>query len=206
MRPAALGPDKEEPRLVGAGVQGSRDGCGGRIRTDDLRVMSPTSCRCSTPRCQYTRGSGMRRGRGRRAWRRARRRHQVQLLVRLRVAVEPRLLLVRGPRLQRLHVLAIAGVLGGDGGVLPPQVGDLLAELVADVRLLREGDPTPRQPDADGAENDQLPHAERVRAHAARDGESSGVSHAVTFVVNVGGGGDYIKWVSSSPTDRASRR
>src|SRR5207247_1320815 len=25
-------------------------GCGGRIRTDDLRVMSPTSCRCSTPR------------------------------------------------------------------------------------------------------------------------------------------------------------
>ena len=29
-------------------------GCGGRIRTDDLRVMSPTSCRCSTPRSQYT--------------------------------------------------------------------------------------------------------------------------------------------------------
>jgi hypothetical protein len=27
-----------------------RNGCGGRIRTDDLRVMSPTSCRCSTPR------------------------------------------------------------------------------------------------------------------------------------------------------------
>ena len=25
-------------------------GCGGRIRTADLRVMSPTSCRCSTPR------------------------------------------------------------------------------------------------------------------------------------------------------------
>src|SRR3979411_74248 len=31
-------------------------GCGGRIRTDDLRVMSPTSCRCSTPRQQYTSG------------------------------------------------------------------------------------------------------------------------------------------------------
>ena len=29
-------------------------GCGGRIRTDDLRVMSPTSCRCSTPRSKYT--------------------------------------------------------------------------------------------------------------------------------------------------------
>ena len=26
-------------------------GCGGRIRTSDLRVMSPTSCPCSTPRC-----------------------------------------------------------------------------------------------------------------------------------------------------------
>ncbi len=25
-------------------------GCGGRIRTPDLRVMSPTSCPCSTPR------------------------------------------------------------------------------------------------------------------------------------------------------------
>src|SRR5690606_25830800 len=25
-------------------------GCGGRIRTDNLRVMSPTSYRCSTPR------------------------------------------------------------------------------------------------------------------------------------------------------------
>ena len=24
-------------------------GCGGRIRTDDLRVMSPTSYHCSTP-------------------------------------------------------------------------------------------------------------------------------------------------------------
>src|ERR1700704_3986837 len=32
------------------------DGCGGRIRTDDLRVMSPTSCRCSTPREKYTAG------------------------------------------------------------------------------------------------------------------------------------------------------
>ena len=26
------------------------DGCGGRTRTGDLWVMSPTSCRCSTPR------------------------------------------------------------------------------------------------------------------------------------------------------------
>src|SRR5206468_4183608 len=28
--------------------------CGGRIRTSDLRVMSPTSCRCSTPRRSIT--------------------------------------------------------------------------------------------------------------------------------------------------------
>ena len=34
------------------------DGCGGRIRTDDLRVMSPTSCRCSTPRAKYTAANG----------------------------------------------------------------------------------------------------------------------------------------------------
>jgi hypothetical protein len=35
-------------RTRGSGVCGL--GCGGRIRTADLRVMSPTSCRCSTPR------------------------------------------------------------------------------------------------------------------------------------------------------------
>jgi hypothetical protein len=29
-------------------------GCGAWIRTKDLRVMSPTSCRCSTPRRHYT--------------------------------------------------------------------------------------------------------------------------------------------------------
>src|SRR5690349_15925735 len=41
---------KDEPRAVGPGVQVESIGCGGRIRTADLRVMSPTSCRCSTPR------------------------------------------------------------------------------------------------------------------------------------------------------------
>ena len=29
-------------------------GSGGRIRTCDLRVMSPTSCHCSTPRCDQS--------------------------------------------------------------------------------------------------------------------------------------------------------
>jgi hypothetical protein len=38
--------------VYGLGVLGMRGGCGGRIRTDDLRVMSPTSCRCSTPRLE----------------------------------------------------------------------------------------------------------------------------------------------------------
>ena len=28
-------------------------GCGGWIRTTDLRVMSPTSCHCSTPPAKY---------------------------------------------------------------------------------------------------------------------------------------------------------
>jgi hypothetical protein len=51
------------PGCCGA-TQGSvlgADGCGGRIRTDDLRVMSPTSCRCSTPLQKYTAGHGTRR-------------------------------------------------------------------------------------------------------------------------------------------------
>src|SRR5215472_18955470 len=39
----------QRPFCIGGG------GCGGRIRTDDLRVMSPTSCRCSTPHRKYTR-------------------------------------------------------------------------------------------------------------------------------------------------------
>ena len=61
---------KEEPRVVGPGVQGEGVGCGERIRTSDLRVMSPTSCRCSTPRLLTVRPAGRfgqtrRRARGR---------------------------------------------------------------------------------------------------------------------------------------------
>ena len=43
---------KKRPLRAGARVVWSifGVGCGGRIRTADLRVMSPTSCRCSTPR------------------------------------------------------------------------------------------------------------------------------------------------------------
>ena len=43
----------EKGRTPGGRARGSRCmqlGCGERIRTSDLRVMSPTSCRCSTPR------------------------------------------------------------------------------------------------------------------------------------------------------------
>ena len=42
-----------QERTPGGRARGSRCmrlGCGERIRTSDLRVMSPTSCRCSTPR------------------------------------------------------------------------------------------------------------------------------------------------------------
>ena len=31
----------------------TQESCGGQIRTDDLRVMSPTSCHCSTPQREY---------------------------------------------------------------------------------------------------------------------------------------------------------
>ena len=50
-RPTALFAGQE--RTPGGRARGSRCmrlGCGERIRTSDLRVMSPTSCRCSTPR------------------------------------------------------------------------------------------------------------------------------------------------------------
>jgi hypothetical protein len=48
-RPAQIRRSRAYP-----GFELAADGCGGRIRTDDLRVMSPTSCRCSTPRSNYT--------------------------------------------------------------------------------------------------------------------------------------------------------
>ena len=50
-RPTA--PFTGQERTPGGRARGSRCmrlGCGERIRTSDLRVMSPTSCRCSTPR------------------------------------------------------------------------------------------------------------------------------------------------------------
>ena len=43
-------PEQHETRLAGAGFRSGMRGCGGRIRTADLRVMSPTSYHCSTPR------------------------------------------------------------------------------------------------------------------------------------------------------------
>src|SRR5438067_6210242 len=170
-------------------------GCGAWIRTKDLRVMSPTSCRCSTPRFEVyrrllvalgRRGGGGRRARGGR--------HEVQLLARLCESAEPCLLLVGRPRLERLHVLLVAGVLGCDLSVLLSEVGDLLAQAMADVTFLSERDTTPDQPDADREDDDGLPHAEWVRAHAARDCQSFAVSHAATFVKD-GGGADYIKWL-----------
>src|SRR4030067_789374 len=49
----------EETPAGGPGFEGRRTGCGGRIRTSDLRVMSPTSCRCSTPRRLNTLPAGV---------------------------------------------------------------------------------------------------------------------------------------------------
>src|SRR6266849_6225802 len=116
--------------------------------------MSPTSCRCSTPRSDYTAGGGflqaarsVLRRRGRR-WRRARRRgrgrarrrrDQEGALVRFRIAVQARLFLFRRARGDRLDVLVIALVLSGEHGVLMAEVAGLLGELVAEVRLLCEG-------------------------------------------------------------------
>ena len=55
-RPARVRPQrpgrlrqKENPGWSGPGFRKRRVGCGDWIRTSDLRVMSPTSCRCSTP-------------------------------------------------------------------------------------------------------------------------------------------------------------
>jgi hypothetical protein len=50
---------KDEPRVAGPGVRTMFGGCGERIRTSDLRVMSPTSCRCSTPRLEMISEQGL---------------------------------------------------------------------------------------------------------------------------------------------------
>ena len=42
-------PERKNPGWSGPGFRKRRLGCGDWIRTSDLRVMSPTSCRCSTP-------------------------------------------------------------------------------------------------------------------------------------------------------------
>src|SRR5439155_2015996 len=167
------------------------DGCGGRIRTDDLRVMSPTSCRCSTPRFRLypglfplpSRGEGQGEGRGRTLGASSRRRtwgrgDQVRLLVRLRVSVQPRLFLIGRPVGQPLHVFVIAGVLPRDLSVLPAQVGNLPAQVVDHIGLLGEGDAGPDQRGAAGEDDDRLAHTEGVGAHAARDAQSFAVSHA----------------------------
>ena len=48
-------PNMQEPRRAGRGSRRQDAvGCGEGIRTLDLRVMSPTSCRCSTPLAEYS--------------------------------------------------------------------------------------------------------------------------------------------------------
>src|SRR5581483_689400 len=45
-----MGADTNRTQSLLYQALGSALGSGGRIRTGDLRVMSPTSCHCSTPR------------------------------------------------------------------------------------------------------------------------------------------------------------
>src|SRR5256886_5206255 len=156
-------------------------GCGAWIRTKDLRVMSPTSCRCSTPRFQYKTSTSLS-PQGRRAKdegrcsarprrrRGARSRDQKRPLVRLGEAAHAGLLFVGRAVGKCLHVLAVAGVLGRDLGVLRAQLGDLLAEALADVGLLRKRDRRPHQHDACGNENQGAPQSERAHAKRARGG------------------------------------
>ena len=61
---------RKNPGLVGTRGSGKGVGCGDWIRTIDLRVMSPTSCRCSTPLGRI--GARSRSVKRRRAGRRAR--------------------------------------------------------------------------------------------------------------------------------------
>src|ERR1700694_2872593 len=157
--------------------------CGGRIRTDDLRVMSSTSCRCSTPLQKYTAGLTPSRpravgvGRRRRPWRGG---DQVEALLWLRIAVEPGLLLVRRAGGDGQDVFVIALVLGRQDSVLPAQVGRLLAELVPDVRLLREGDAGPDGGGDNRCEEQCMAHSERAGAHGAGGDYGFAVSHAAS--------------------------
>src|SRR5579875_2747528 len=112
-------------------------GCGGRIRTDDLRVMSPTGCHCPTPRASVYRidpparhlspveggaddaPEDLRRAgglhlpgatAGRRPGRGLWLAHQVEPLPRPCIAVEPRVLLHGRPRGHGGDVLTIRSV------------------------------------------------------------------------------------------------
>src|SRR2546430_15505840 len=88
-------------------------GCGAWIRTKDLRVMSPTSCRCSTPRFEVYRRLLVALGRRGRGGRRARGgRHEGQLLAPLCESAEPCFLLVGRPPPERPPGPLLARVLG----------------------------------------------------------------------------------------------
>src|SRR6266567_8569679 len=119
---------------------------------------------------------GWRRGRSRRRARRGR--DQERALVRFRVAVQARLLLVGRPRRDGLHVLLISVVLCGEDGVLVPEVGGLLAQLVAEVRLLHIGIANPHGHDQHHAGNDGMAHGKTAGADPARCNEDFAVSHA----------------------------
>src|ERR1700693_159292 len=154
--------------------------------------MSPTSCRCSTPRLRlYPPPSGPPgrasvRGRcgrslGRWArWKRGRRgrgRHEVHPFLRTGIPAEPSLLFVRGAGCDGLDVSVIALVLLGDQGVLPMKVGNLLGQLVAEIGLLGVCVQSPHGRQRENDDQRDPPESVGARTRDAGGGQRGGVSH-----------------------------
>src|SRR4029077_14958473 len=116
------------------------------------------------------------RRRGRRLARR--RRDPGRALLWFSKAVQARLLLVGRARGDRLDVLVIALVLGGEHSVLVAEVAGLLGELVADVGFLGKGVAGPDGDDQEHRGGDDMAHRKTAGADAARCNEDLAVSHA----------------------------
>src|SRR5947209_2742984 len=170
--------------------------------------VSPTSCRCSTPRSElypllsrsFLEPSGSvgrgRGGFGRGGRRRAGRRcDEERALVRLRVAAEPRLFLVGGAIGDRLDVPLVTLVLRGEHRVLVPKVGGLRAESMAEVTLLHEGIADPYGDDGEDGEHHEMTHRKTAGADCAGCNQNFAVSHAGSCGVTTRRGADYINQI-----------
>ena len=82
----------------------------------------------------------------------------------------------------RLDVSAVAVVLSRQPRILAMQIGDLLAEPLADIRLLRKCIGGPSGDDCNHQHHDGATNWMRAAAHIARGNYGFAVSHAASLV------------------------